>query len=47
MNKLNCGETSQEEQLKQLKEIVVLLKCLILVCGLVLLSNLYATIRSG
>ena len=46
-NKLNCGESSQEEQVKQLREIVMLLKCLILVCGLVLVSNLYAIVKSG
>ena len=46
-NKVNCGESSQEEQLKQLREIVMLLKYLILVCGLVLVSNLYAIVKSG
>ena len=46
-NKANCGESSQEEQLKHLRVIVMLLKCLILVCGLVLVSNLYAIIESG
>jgi hypothetical protein len=35
-NKPNCGESSQEEQVKQLREIAMLLKCLLLVCGLVL-----------
>ena len=46
-NKANCGESSQEEQLKQLREIVMMLKCLFLVCGLVLVSNLYAIVKSG
>ena len=46
-NKANCGESSQEEQLKQLREIVMMLKCLFLVCGLVLVSNLYANVKSG
>jgi hypothetical protein len=41
-----CGESSHGEQVKQLREIVVLLKCLIVVCGLVLVSNLYAIARS-
>ena len=46
-NKLNCGESGQEQQLKQLRVIVMLLKCLIVVCGLLLVSSLYAIVRSG
>jgi len=46
-NKLNYGESSEKEQVKQLREIVMLLKCLFLVCGLVLVSNLYAIVKSG
>ena len=46
-NKLNCGESGQEQQLKQLRVIVMLLKCLIVVCGLLLVSSLYANVRSG
>jgi hypothetical protein len=46
-NKPNCGESSQEEQVKQLREIVMLLKCLLLVCGLVLVSIVYAIVKSG
>jgi hypothetical protein len=34
-DKMNYGESSQEEQVKQLREIVMLLKYLLLVCGLV------------
>ena len=46
-NKLNYGESNQEEQVKQLREIVMLLKCLLLVCRLVLVSFVYAIVKSG
>jgi hypothetical protein len=46
-NKPTCGETSHDEQVKQLREIVKLLKCLLLVCVLVFVSNLAAIVRTG
>ena len=46
-DKPNSGESNYDEQVKQLREIAMLLKYLILVCGLVLVSNLYAIVRSG
>ena len=46
-NKLNYGESSEKEQVKQLREIVMLLKCLLLVCGLVLVSNFMQLSRVG
>jgi hypothetical protein len=45
-NKLNYGETSHDEQVKQLREIVKLLKCVLLVCILVLVCNLAAIVRT-
>lgn len=46
-NKPNRGELRQKEQVKLLREIVLLLKCLLLVCGLVLVSIMYAIVKSG
>ena len=46
-DKPNSGESNYDEQVKQLREIAMLLKYLILICGLVLVSNLYAIVRSG
>ncbi|KAG0542353.1 hypothetical protein BDA96_02G096200 [Sorghum bicolor] len=46
-NKPNRGESRQKEQVKLLREIVLLLKCLLLICGLVLVSIMYAIIKSG
>jgi hypothetical protein len=46
-NKVNLGESRQKEQVKLLGEIVLLLKCLLLVCGLVLVSIMYAIAKSG
>jgi 2-oxoglutarate dehydrogenase complex dehydrogenase (E1) component-like enzyme len=45
-NKLNYGERSQDEQVEQLRKIVKLLKCVLLVCVLVLVCNLAAIVRS-
>lgn len=46
-NKPNRGELRQKEQVKLLREIVLLLKYLLLVCGLVLVSIMYAIVKSG
>ena len=45
------GDGGQPEQFKDLteiaREIVFLLKCLILVCALLLVTNLYGIVKSG
>ena len=45
--KAKSEESMNEEQLKLLRKIEMLLQCLFVICVLVLVSHLYAIVKSG
>ena len=45
--KAKSEESMNEEQLKLLRKIEMLLQCLFVICVLVLVSNLYEIVKSG